>query len=192
MKRRNFLSAVGAGIGAAALPAGMLQISGGAFAQNADSGAVTKKNANETKTFELKREIPVEDGYDIVVARGGHAGSAAAICAARLGAKVLIVEATGCLGGMGTSGIVAAFGPIGNGKTMMARGLLKEILDKMYKRGFLKPGATPKTYENGYHKWTPYHPEGLKLVLDELAEKAGLEIRFFTRVVDADVDNRSK
>jgi CBS domain containing-hemolysin-like protein len=31
---------------------------------------------------------------------------AAAICAARQGAKVVLIEATGCLGGMGTSGLV--------------------------------------------------------------------------------------
>ena len=57
-------------------------------------------------TFRLVRDIPIEDGYDLVVAGGGPAGSAAAICAARLGARVLLVEATGCLGGMGTSGLV--------------------------------------------------------------------------------------
>ena len=56
-------------------------------------------------TYKLEREIPIEDGYDVVIAGGGPAGSAAAVCAARLGAKVLLVEATGCLGGMGTSGM---------------------------------------------------------------------------------------
>ncbi|MFC1718772.1 FAD-dependent oxidoreductase [Candidatus Poribacteria bacterium] len=53
------------------------------------------------ETYQLVRDIPVEKGYDVVVAGGGPAGSAAAICAARLGAKVLLVEATGCLGGHG-------------------------------------------------------------------------------------------
>ena len=46
------------------------------------------------ETYQLVRSIPVEKGYDVVVAGGGPAGSAAAICAARLGAKVLLVEAT--------------------------------------------------------------------------------------------------
>jgi flavin-dependent dehydrogenase len=59
-------------------------------------------------TYHLVRDIPSEDGVDLVVAGGGPAGSAAAICAARRGAKVLLVEATGCLGGMGTSGLVTA------------------------------------------------------------------------------------
>jgi flavin-dependent dehydrogenase len=64
------------------------------------------------KTYTLKREIPIEEGYDIIVAGGGPAGSAAAICAARLGAKVLLIEALGCLGGTGTAGLVFAFDPI--------------------------------------------------------------------------------
>jgi heterodisulfide reductase subunit A-like polyferredoxin len=60
----------------------------------------------------MQREIPVYDKeYDQVVAGGGPAGTAAAMCAARLGIQVLLVEAMGCLGGMGTSGLVAAFDP---------------------------------------------------------------------------------
>ena len=40
--------------------------------------------------------------------------TAAAICAATLGAKVLLVEATGCLGGMGTSGMVSQWSNLSN------------------------------------------------------------------------------
>ena len=42
------------------------------------------------------------------------------ICAARLGAKVLLVEAMGCLGGMGTSGLVTAFVPMADGERNLA------------------------------------------------------------------------
>ena len=63
-------------------------------------------------THRLTRDIPVDESYDILVAGGGPAGTAAAVCAARLGAKVLLAEANGCLGGMGTSGLVSTFGPV--------------------------------------------------------------------------------
>ena len=138
-------------------------------------------------TFRLERDIPVEDGYDLVVAGGGPAGSAAAICASRLGAKVLLIEATGCLGGMGTSGLVTAFDPMANGERMLVGGLMREIVETMYERDFLRPGIDPDTWRKHYHRWTQFRVEGLKLLLDELAVDAGVEVRFFTRVIDADV-----
>ena len=59
--------------------------------------------------YTLKRTIRRERGYDLVVAGGGPGGCGAALAAARLGAKVLLLEGSGCLGGMGTSALVAAF-----------------------------------------------------------------------------------
>ena len=139
-------------------------------------------------TYHLVRDIPVEEGYDLVVAGGGPAGAAAAICAARLGARVLLVEATGCLGGMGTSGLVTAFDPMANGERMLVGGLMRELVETMYERGFLQPGIDPDVWRKHYHRWTPFKVEGLKLLLDELAVSAGVEVRFFTRVVDVDAD----
>ncbi len=80
-------------------------------------------------THRLTREIPVDESYDILVAGGGPAGTAAAVCAARLGAKVLLAEATGCLGGMGTSGLVSTFGPVSDGKRMLVGGFMKELIE---------------------------------------------------------------
>ena len=139
-------------------------------------------------TYKLVRTIPVEEGYDIVVAGGGPAGTAAAVCAARLGAKVLLLEATGCLGGMGTSGLVTSFNPMADGYRMIVGGFMREVVETMYRRGFLKPGIDPNTWRRDFHKWTPFQPEGLKLVLDEFATSAGVEVRFFTTVIDAEAD----
>ena len=143
------------------------------------------------ETYRFLREIPAEEGYDVVVAGGGPAGVAAGICAARLGAKVLLVEATGCLGGMGTSGLVNAFDPMADGAKMLVGGFMREVVEMMYERGFLGPQVYPDYWRKQYHRWTPFHPEGLKLLLDELAADAGLEVLFFTRVIDADAQKDS-
>jgi FAD-dependent oxidoreductase family protein len=138
--------------------------------------------------YTLTREIPIEAGYDLVVAGGGMGGTAAAVCAARLGAKVLLVEATGCLGGMGTSGLVTAFDPMADGEQMLVGGFMRKLVETMHERGFLGPQVTPDFFRQRYHCWTPFSVEGLKLVLDELVVTSGVEVRLFTRVIDADAD----
>lgn len=140
-------------------------------------------------TYKLVREINIEKEYDIIVAGGGPAGCAAAICASRLGAKVLLVEATGCLGGMGTSGLVTAFDPMANGEQMIVGGFMREIVETMYKKGYIPEAINPDRWRKQFHQWTPFNAEGLKLILDELAMDAGVEVRFFTKIIDAEVKN---
>jgi len=137
-------------------------------------------------SYSLQRTIPAEKGYDLVVAGGGPAGAAAAICAARLGARVLLVESTGCMGGMGSSGLVTAFDPMANGKEMLVGGFMRELVEAMYDRGYMSPGIDPDCWRKKFHCWSPFRVEGLKLMLDEFALSAGVEIRYFTRVIDAD------
>jgi len=48
--------------------------------------------------------------------------------------------------------------------------------------------VTPDFWRKRYHCWTPFKVEGLKLLLDELAADAGVEVRLFTTVVEADAD----
>ncbi len=50
-------------------------------------------------------DLPIWGAYDVIVVGGGSAGAPAAIGAARKGAKVLVIEALGILGGVGTNGI---------------------------------------------------------------------------------------
>jgi len=139
-----------------------------------------------TKAFLFQRQLAMEEGYDLVIAGGGPAGSAAAICAARLGAKVLLVEATGCLGGMGTSALVSAWSDLADGERMIVGGLMGELIETMHARSYFKPGVNPDKWRKNLHDGMGFNPEGLKMLLDELCHKAGVEVRFFTRVIDVD------
>jgi hypothetical protein len=181
MNRRTFLSSSALGASGMTGAAALSSLATQALAADNDPTATGE-------IYRLVREIPVETGYDLVVAGGGPAGTAVAVCAARLGAKVLLLEATGCLGGMGTSGLVTAFDPMANGERMLVGGLMREIVTTMHRRGFLAPHVTADFYSKRFHCWTPFRVEGYKLILDELVTAAKVEVRFFTRVIEADAD----
>lgn len=64
--------------------------------------------------------------YDVVVCGAGPAGFSAAVCAARGGAKTLLTERSGCLGGIWTSGLLCWILDI---KNKSDGGILKEMFD---------------------------------------------------------------
>ena len=142
-------------------------------------------------TYRLERDIPVEEGYDVAVLGGGPAGCAAAVSAARLGAKVLLIEAMGCLGGTGTSGLVTEFDPMANGEQMLVGGWMREVMETLYERGYVPDLLNPERWRKLQMRWTPFDAEGLKLLLDEMMENEKVEVRFFTKVIDADVEEGS-
>ena len=126
---------------------------------------------------------------DVVVVGGGPAGMCAAIAAARQGVSVILVEQGGFCGGMATRGLVGPFMTCydAKGETMIIRGLFEEVVDRMVARGFaIHPaevhGGTAFTswIKVGHEHVTPYEPEGLKLVVDEMLTEAGVKILYHT------------
>lgn len=130
---------------------------------------------------------------DILIVGGGPAGTAAAICAARKGVKVLLIEQNGCSGGMATAGLVGPFMTCydAKGKNMIIRGIFEEIVDRMVERGFaIHPadvhGGTAFTswIKIGHDHVTPFEAEGLKLILDEMLIESGVEILYHTTFLE--------
>ena len=72
-------------------------------------------------------KLPVKRSFtcDVLVIGGGPAGTASAISAARHGAKTILAERNGVLGGTATAGLVAPFmsSTTPDGKTFLIRGL---------------------------------------------------------------------
>jgi ribulose 1,5-bisphosphate synthetase/thiazole synthase len=80
---------------------------------------------------EPARQVPVVADVDVLVAGGGPAGIAAAIAAAREGARTLLVDRYGYLGGMITGSHVVAILGMGDGHRVVAQGILAEIRERM-------------------------------------------------------------
>jgi len=130
-------------------------------------------------TFTLSsRPIPLDASWDVIVVGGGPAGSAAAAAAARQGARTLLVEMAGALGGMGTLGLVPWFCGYGDGEKVLARGIAervrKELLDGM---PLLRERVAPNAL------YTPaIDPELLKRIYDRLVTEAGAEVLFHSQL----------
>src|SRR5271170_7618336 len=151
-------------------------------------GRVPTAAPANAETYKLTREIPVERGYDIIVAGGGPSGAAAAISAARLGAKVLLIEAIGSMGGMGTNALVSWWFSLNNGEEVMIGGLIMELIQKLYKAKQVNPDVAADIEKGRLLDAVGFNPEGLKILLDQLCHESGVEVRYFTRVIDVDVD----
>jgi hypothetical protein len=117
---------------------------------------------------EPAREIPVSGEFDVVVCGGGPAGCAAAIAAARHGAKTLLVEKDGYLGGATVSQLVSVI--------LSTNGVDFQGVWHEYARGLRKRGGLRELegFGSGQIRGA-VDPEMVKFVWDELLAAAGAE-----------------
>lgn len=122
--------------------------------------------------------------YDVVVVGGGPGGLPAAIAAARQGARVLLVEKNGYLGGNLTIGL-PLLGYLDKDGNQVIRGIAQEFVDALTEKGACSP-----------HHWCPmhdsvtiYHDEVFKIVAFEKCLDAGVELLLHTQVIDTNVEN---
>ena len=117
-------------------------------------------------------ELPLNQDYDVIVVGGGPAGCTAAAAAAREGAKTLLIEATGALGGMGTSALVPAWCPFSDRTQMIYRGLA----EKVFRASQESTPHEPKSKLD----WVSINAEALKRIYDDLVTAHGAEVLFHT------------
>lgn len=127
----------------------------------------------EIKKVRSEFKVKIESqNFDIVVTGGGLSGVAAAIASAREGAKVLLIEQYGFLGGMATAGLVNPFMPYAVWKARweydwedkVNQGIFKEILKNLDAIGGL----------HGNNQ--TFNEELLKLILDRMIKKYKINV----------------
>jgi len=134
-----------------------------------------------SRSLSFSRSLPVDDRWDVIVAGGGPAGCTAAAAAAREGARTLLIEQTGSLGGMGTSGLIPAWCPFSDQERIIYGGLAERVFVET-KRGMsvVKPQDVD---------WVAIDGERLKRVYDELVTGAGATVLFNTFMSGVETDD---
>ncbi|MFO7898825.1 MAG: FAD-dependent oxidoreductase [Planctomycetota bacterium] len=127
-----------------------------------------------------ERAIPLDESWDVIVVGGGPAGCTAAAAAAREGAKTLLVEATECLGGMGTAGLVPAWCPFSDKEQVIYRGLAERVFRETVAG---MPHIDPDRVD-----WVAIDPERLKRVYDDMVLGADATILFHTALCAVETD----
>lgn len=138
--------------------------------------------------LEPSRSIPLRDDWQVIVVGGGPGGIIAALAAARCGARTLLVEQYGFLGGMATAGLMTSFNGFRNehapNHVQTVRGLAQELVDRLLAArgacastahgyfGELAPGSCPYAVS--------FDPEILKGVALEMLLEAGVELMLHT------------
>ena len=168
MSRRSFMKMMGL-----AAAGTVLGVKGDAAKAEAASPTIS------TMDFD-NAELPVLFDADVCVVGGGVAGTAAAVTAARKGAKVVLVERGISLGGLATLGCV--FPCMATYCYDSDTPYITDLNKRMEKQG-VPPllGVDTDSYFGGGRG--QYVPEYLSFVYDEMCEEAGVDILYNTSLV---------
>ena len=116
--------------------------------------------------------------YDVVVVGGGPAGTVAAIASARGGAKTILIEQNGYLGGALTACGTGPQMTYHAGEKQVVCGIPQEMEAEMVRRGF-STGHIPDAV--GFcSSTTAFDPEGMKIVWEDMAQEAGVVLMYHT------------
>lgn len=139
--------------------------------------------------------------YDVAVCGAGVAGAAAAISAARQGAKTVLIEKQCLLGGLATSGLIYIYLPLCDGYgNQVIYGVSEEMLKRCVEYG---PFDVPEQWggpQGGYPGCAEaekgryaccFSPAGFSLTLDKMLEESGVDLWLDTTVIDVSKNNNA-
>ena len=134
----------------------------------------------------FQASLKLAKSMDVVVVGGGPAGCVAALSAARNGARVMLIERVGYLGGMMTGGGIGGIGINGyiiekGIGTPVVKGISLEFLHRIQAIGGAPEGSPIARH--------PTDSVMMTSLLDEMMEEAGVEVLFNTVVFDTLVEN---
>jgi hypothetical protein len=121
---------------------------------------------------EPAHDLPVAYEADLCVLGGSCTGVFAAIRAARLGLKVVIIEKQGCFGGVATASLVCVWHSFFDteDKKAIIDGLTRETMERLERRGVATQAKRPNP-----SRYYTFNPEELKITLDEMMLEAGIK-----------------
>lgn len=131
-------------------------------------------------SFLFNANVPLDASWDVIVIGGGPTGCTAAASAAREGARTLLIEASGVLGGSGTGALVPAWCPFSDKEQIIYRGLAEKVLQRCKAH---QPHVPKDALD-----WVPIDAERLKGVYDELVLESGAKLLFHTMLSAVEKD----
>ena len=146
--------------------------------------------------IEPERKLEISAETEVLVLGGGPSGITAAVASARTGAKTLLLERYGFLGGMGTAAMVTNFcglhANINGSVQQIVHGIADDILNRLDKLDGLNAPHHIKARGSGHDTAAQaYDTAAYKVVSDELLNNAGVDIRFHSLAADVIMKDKS-
>lgn len=135
---------------------------------------------------------------DVLVCGGGVSGFAAAVSAARNGAKTMLIESGGFLGGTATKGLVGPFMTCydAKGENQIIKGIFSELVERLLENdGCISHTECPGCDSHSGYRMTghigvtPFNHEVLKRVTEQMCLEAGVKLLYHTTVIGCEKED---
>lgn len=148
--------------------------------------------------IEPSRTLPITASCDVLVCGGGIAGVAAALAAARNGARTLLIEREYMLGGLATLGLITVYLPLCDGEGHQASfGIAEELLRLSIEEGIAESevptawlnadGNSDERRRTRYQ--VQYNAAMCAVAMERLLTDAGVEILYGTLAAQTVVED---